>query len=155
MSIVGARFGKLLVIGSAPVLSHKRRAVCVCDCGCCCVVRENSLKTGNTKSCGCVRRSRITGRRIHKGYVLLWCPDHPNSWGSGYVPEHVFVMSGMIERPLRKGEEVHHRNGDKSDNSPSNLELWDTRHPRGQRVSDKIKWASEFLRAHGYNVEKS
>jgi len=40
-----------------------------------------------------------------------------------YVGEHILVMEQMIGRRLRPGEVVHHKNEDKSDNRPENLEV--------------------------------
>lgn len=65
--------------------------------------------------------------------------------GGRIVRQHREVMAQVLGRPLRAGEEVHHRNGDRSDNRPQNLELWVISHPAGQRVSDKLKWAEAFL----------
>lgn len=57
------------------------------------------------------------------GYVWVWAPDHPNAYRSGRIAEHRLVASGIIGRPLRPTEDVHHRNGDPADNRPENLEI--------------------------------
>ena len=83
-----------------------------------------------------------------KGYFWIKCPvpGHPNAKRSGgWIAEHVWVMSQMIGRPLHPGETVHHRNLIRSDNRPSNLELWTSHQPRGARVSDMLAWCRWFL----------
>lgn len=50
-------------------------------------------------------------------------PEHPNARKNGYVSEHVLVMSRILGRPLRSDEVVHHRNEDRLDNRPENLEV--------------------------------
>jgi len=47
--------------------------------------------------------------------------------------------------PLLPEETVHHRNGDRLDNRPENLELWNTAQPKGQRVADKVAYACQIL----------
>jgi hypothetical protein len=59
--------------------------------------------------------------------------------------EHREVMIQMLGRPLRPGENVHHLNGDRTDNRLENLELWITQQPTGQRLADKIAWAKDLL----------
>lgn len=58
-------------------------------------------------------------------------------------------MERKLGRRLRPGETVHHKNGIRSDDSPSNLELWVKRgQPYGQRVSDRIRAAAADLRRY-------
>lgn len=40
-----------------------------------------------------------------------------------YVYEHRYLMERMIGRKLERNELVHHKNHDKTDNRPENLEL--------------------------------
>ena len=83
------------------------------------------------------------------GYVMVRADGHPNADSRGQVPEHVLVMTGVLGRPLRKGETVHHKNGLRADNRPDNLELWASNHPAGQRVSDLIAFALDVLDQYG------
>lgn len=90
------------------------------------------------------------GRSVSpRGYVYLsGYSGHPNARKGGGIAEHVLVMSQVLGRPLTKEENVHHKNGDRSDNRAENLELWNTSQPYGQRVEDKVAWATEILRQY-------
>lgn len=61
---------------------------------------------------------------ISKGeynYVLL--PEHPRATKNGYVLEHRVVMENHLGRLLRPNEIVHHKDGRKKHNVPSNLHV--------------------------------
>lgn len=90
------------------------------------------------------------GKEWHKnplGYIVRFDPDNPNAGPNGQVYQHRHVMSEFLGRPLVRTENVHHKNGDRSDNQLRNLELWTSAQPSGQRVTDKVKWCIEFLSA--------
>jgi len=56
-----------------------------------------------------------------KGYIegKVWLPDGSQIW----VKKHRFVVEGILGRPLKPTEDVHHKDGDKTNNDPSNLEV--------------------------------
>lgn len=56
------------------------------------------------------------------GYRLLYVPMHPDAH-RGYVYEHRIVMERVVGRLLASSEYVHHRNENKADNRPGNLEI--------------------------------
>lgn len=117
----------------------------------------NSYTKNLTCSKKCLNKIRSThggeGHLTPCGYRWI-TREHPNSNNRKRIFEHTYIMSQYLERPLRKGESVHHKNGIRDDNHIENLELWHRGQPSGQRVEDKIKWAKEFLEEYGYEVKR-
>lgn len=72
-----------------------------------------------------------------EGYVMV--QSRTRKRGSGYACyelEHRVIMSELIGRHLRKDEAVHHRDGDRQNNIPENLELLSFRSHRLHHVSE-------------------
>jgi hypothetical protein len=84
-----------------------------------------------------------------RGDILVTCtPDHPfgetrSEHDKRYIYKHIAVMERHLGRYLSKakGEEVHHKNGDPSDNRLSNLELTvKGLHQRDHALTDNPFW---------------
>ena len=98
-----------------------------------------------------IRRSR-GGHITEDGYRVLRIKGTDGK--RRYVLEHRYVMEKLLRRPLEDFENVHHKNGQRADNRPENLELWITSQPSGQRPEDKDEWAIAWLESRGYVVTK-
>lgn len=83
------------------------------------------------------------------GYMQRWDGEKRK-----LVLDHRAAMEEFLGRPLRKGETVHHKNGKRSDNRLSNLELWVKAQPAGQRAIDLLEWAREILERYAPEESK-
>ena len=68
----GERFNYLTIIREVSPKNGHRKVRCLCDCGKIADIYLSALRSGNTKSCGCLRdektRVRMKGNKYHLGY---------------------------------------------------------------------------------------
>lgn len=67
-NLANHRFGRLTVLR----LTERRQSggvvwLCACECGNACMARGCDLKSGNTKSCGCLNREETVARSVTHG----------------------------------------------------------------------------------------
>lgn len=77
VNLVGKRFGKLIVIKYLGTRNGSRKSLweCLCDCGNRKIILGYSLKSGDTKTCGCFyktqsKRIDLTGKKFGKLTVI-------------------------------------------------------------------------------------
>lgn len=66
----GQKFGRLTAIKFVDVNHKNRKAmwICKCDCGNTLLVESSQLTSGNTKSCGCIKKDLNKTRAVKHGY---------------------------------------------------------------------------------------
>lgn len=75
------------------------------------------------------------GRYRRSGGYIMVCVD------GAYVAEHRYIAEKKLGRKLRADEVVHHKDGDKANNSPENLVIYSSHaeHMRAHMTSDEAK----------------
>lgn len=67
-SMFGKEFGQLKVLSLGPKTDRgAKQYICVCICGQWTTVRSDSLRSGHTKSCGCIKRGETQKGLMHRG----------------------------------------------------------------------------------------
>lgn len=102
-------------------------------------------------------RQRNAGGSLSHGYWVIAVSAEMREFvpaGRRTELEHRLVMAQQLGRPLRADEVVHHKNGDRVDNRPANLELWTTVQPKGQRVTDKLAYAYMLIERYASEVHQ-
>lgn len=71
IDLTGQKYGKLTVIERCENIGGRTAWICKCECGNIVKVKSNSLRTGNTKTCGkCNRYEDLAGKKFGKLTVL-------------------------------------------------------------------------------------
>lgn len=70
LDLTGQRFGRLVVIRKSGERTNAGEVLweCKCDCGEFSVVKSGNLRSGSTKSCGCLRKEVVSKKMKTKSY---------------------------------------------------------------------------------------
>lgn len=98
---IGVRFGRLVVL-SVERHDKSRGAyfmLCACDCGGKTVVREDCLKSGNTKSCGCLAfdsPKKAGTHGMHKSRTYrIWAGMRDRCTNVHSKKAHLYALKGV------------------------------------------------------------
>lgn len=80
----------------------------------------------------------IPARGGRDGYILEKRTGHHRGDKYGWVFQHILVAEEKYGFPITRDYTVHHRNGNRSDNRPENLELRYGNHGKGADVIDAL-----------------
>ena len=129
IDLTGRQFGRLVVIGESKKRERKNAYwFCECSCGNLACVSTHKLKSGHTKSCGCLNKEVLRKQQkecIKPDESFYSCYRKATREDGSNTNLHRLIMEGYLGRKLDKSEEVHHINENKLDNRLKNLELID------------------------------
>ena len=85
------------------------------------------------------------GRSLVGGYWMIYSPDHPAATKKKQVAEHRLVMEKLLGRYLTPSEVVHHIDGNRQNNAPENLMVFQTNkeHLKHELKGRVPKWTEE------------
>lgn len=144
-------------------VSYKAKHICEI-CGKEFTLPKRVVRSGKHSGKFCSLRCSYKGRKAHghefipatvgakrvnpQGYIMVFQPNNfdairrresgavKNERYSGWILEHRYVMSQILGRALHPHENVHHVDGNRTNNDPANLELWTRAQPAGIRSKD-------------------
>ena len=97
------------------------------------------------------------GRVLVGRYWYIYSPEHPYRTKRNYYLEHRLVMERKLRRYLLPHEVVHHKDGNPENNSPENLEVFQTNaeHLKRELTGRIPKWTPQGWEAMQAGVRKS
>ena len=76
--MIGERFGRLTVLEKVNVGKYQYKYLCQCDCGKQKVIASTSIRSGLTKSCGCIKSEMVAQKNYKHGKCKT--PEYKSAW---------------------------------------------------------------------------
>jgi len=83
IDLTGQRFGRLTAVKAADNVGQKRAYECVCECGKSIVSTVSNLRSGKSKSCGCLMREVVSAAAKKRNFI------HGHNMAGGQTPTHL------------------------------------------------------------------
>lgn len=150
---VGQRFGRLVVLARAYADDRKKVMwQCICDCGKEATIVAGSLVTGNTTSCGCLLKEKITK---HGG----WQKSSYNTWRAmmrrcNTPQDKDYAKYGALG--VKVCSQWHeYLQFEKDMGEPVGTETLDRINPYGDYTPENCRWASLPVQARNIRVREN
>ncbi|MGZ8233200.1 MAG: hypothetical protein ACXWT6_06460 [Methylobacter tundripaludum] len=164
------KFEKLTVVANAERKNYRNRYLCKCHCGNDVTVEEVKLKSGHTKSCGCLQKERTSSAKKTHGKsgcktIRIWYEmrarcrrkshkQYPNYGGRGIVvcerwdKSFEAFLEDMGEAPDKMSIDRINNNGGYE---PENCR-WATKSEQGAntRASRVVLWEGDYISIEKY-----
>jgi hypothetical protein len=152
---VGSKFSRLEVLENLPSDgSGLSKCRVICECGNSLIVSNKSLKSGNTKSCGCLKLEALVGRSTKHGmsrtrFYKIWLhmKERCNDQNSQYY--RYYGGRGISYDP--RWETFQNFRDDMVSTYQDNLEL-DRIDPNGNYCKDNCQWSTESHQAYNQRL---
>ena len=101
IDLKGDRFGRLIVLKRTRLTALKPHWLCRCDCGRSSIVSGYMLRSGQTRSCGCLSSETTAARNL----------KHGHSRRSGWSPEYTAYTNMLARCTDRNRPDYHYYGG--------------------------------------------
>lgn len=100
LDLTGEVYGRLTVVREVEKIGTHRMWLCLCTCNNVLVTRQARLRSGETRSCGCLARDRFGDLRKTKVGPISYHAMHAHlRWSFGSATEHPCIDCDDTERP--------------------------------------------------------
>jgi hypothetical protein len=141
--ITGQTFGKLKVVSVAYKVNTKYCWNCICECGKAAIIEGNRLRSGKTKSCGCLRKTQngLSQSSIYNVWISMIhrCCNENSTGYKNYGARGISVC----KRWINSFEAFYEDMG----NKPDGLTL-DRIDVNGNYNKDNCRWATTKVQSN-------
>lgn len=152
IDLTGQRFGRLVVIGYNEEVSKQKKGShwnCICDCGNNCTINGTRLKSGKTRSCGCLMREKSS-----ENAKKLWANEdfrEKHSKKQSELAKKQWEDEEFRKLKIEQGKKQYHPKGELHPNY--NHEMTDEERREGRLQEGYDAWTKQVKADANYTCD--